>query len=130
MAQQPIELILLKQWATYLDIPIWLMDANGDMLFYNEPAEAVLGRRFDEAGRIHVSELTEMFITTRVDGSPMPTEELPVTIALTERRPVHGTVSIRALNQVWRTINVTAFPIDAAGRRLGVVAMFWEQGDP
>lgn len=129
MTQQPIELILLRQWATYLDIPIWLMDGHGDLLFYNEPAEAVLGIRFDEAGRINAEELSAMFITTRVDGSAMPTEELPVVMALRNGRPAHGALRIRALNNVWRTINVTAFPVDASGRRLGVVALFWEQ-DP
>lgn len=127
MAQQPIELILLKQWATYLDIPIWLMDDHGDLLFYNEPAEAVLGLRFDEAGRINADELSALFITTRVDGSAMPTEELPVVIALRKGHPAHGALRIRAINHIWRTINVTAFPIDASARRLGVVAMFWEQ---
>jgi len=126
MPQQPVELILLRQWATHMDIPIWLVDGAGDLLFYNEPAEEILGLRFDEAGRINANELAEMFSTTRIDGSPMPTEELPIAMALTQHRPAHGALRIRALNHVWRHINVTAFPVDSMGRSLGAVALFWE----
>ena len=45
---QPIQIILMKQLAGYLSIPLFLVGPNGDLLFYNEPAEAILGRRFDE----------------------------------------------------------------------------------
>lgn len=128
MAQQPIELILLRQWASYLDIPVWLMDVQGDLLFYNEPAEEILGLRFEEAGRINASELAEMFSTTRLDGSPMPVEELPIVAAMQSGRPAHGELRFGAADGQWRQIQVTAFPVDAVGRRYGVVAMFWETG--
>ena len=127
MAQQPIELILLRQWASYLDIPVWLMDVHGDLLYYNEPAEDLVGLRFDEAGQINANELTNMFTTTHLDGSPMPTEELPIVIAMQTRHPVHGDLRINAVNTgVSRHIRVSAFPIEALGRSSGVVAMFWE----
>ena len=126
MEQQPIELILLRQWASYLDIPVWLMDIHGDLLFYNQPAEAILGLNFDEAGRINASQLSELFGTTRLDGSAMPAEELPIVAAMQTGRPSHGELRFGAADGVWRRIQVTAFPVDAMGRRLGVVAMFWE----
>ncbi len=129
MAQQPIELILLRQWASYLDIPIWLMDEHGDLLFYNEPAEQLLGLRFDEAGRINARQLAEMFVTTRLDGSPMPTEELPIVMALQHGHPVHGELRLSTSSGISRQIQVSAFPVDALGRRHGVVAMFWEHDD-
>lgn len=126
MEQQPIELILLRQWASYLDIPLWLMDVAGDLLYYNEPAEMLLGLRFDEAGRINAADLADIFSTTRVDGSPMPVEELPIVAAMRLGRPAHGELRFSAADGVWRHIRVTAFPVDAMGRRHGVVAMFWE----
>lgn len=126
MAQQPIELILLRQWASYLDIPIWLMDVHGDLLFYNEPAEEILGLRFDEAGRINADDLSHMFVTTHADGSPMATEELPIVKAMQTGKPAHGDLRLSAANGASRHISVSAFPVDALGRRHGVVAMFWE----
>jgi len=38
-----IELILMKQVASYLATPIFLVDRAGTLLYYNEPAEALLG---------------------------------------------------------------------------------------
>lgn len=128
MAQQPIELILLRQWASYLDIPVWLVDTHGDLLFYNEPAEVIVGVRFDEVGRINASQLAEIFSTTRLDGSAMPAEEVPIVAAMRTGRPAHDELRFGAADGVWRRIRVTAFPVDAMGRRVGVVAMFWETG--
>ena len=47
----PIQIILIRQLAGYLSVPLFLVDPKGDLLFYNEPAEAILGRRFEETGR-------------------------------------------------------------------------------
>lgn len=127
MPQQPIELILLRQCASHLTMPIWIMGPDGSLLFYNEPAESILGRRFDEAGEMPGEVLSTMFQTSAEDGSPLDAEELPINIALKERRPAHLWFRIRGLDGVWRRIEVTAFPIEGQrGRHLGAVAFFWE----
>ncbi len=127
MAQQPIELILLKQWATYMAIPIWIMDAAGDLLFYNEPAESIIGRRFDEAGAINADELADLFVTTDLDGAPLANKELPVVIALTEHHPAHRQVRATTLDGRSQELEITAIPIAGqGGRHLGAVALFWE----
>jgi hypothetical protein len=46
----PIQLILTRQLAGYLSVPVFLVGPNGDLLFYNEPAEILLGKRFEETG--------------------------------------------------------------------------------
>ena len=120
---QPIELILLRQWASYLTIPIWLMDADGNLLYYNEPAEQLLGRRFDEAGEMPVGELTSIFQVANEDGTPMPADQLSVAVALRQRHPAHQRVKYRGLDGVWRTVEVTSFPVEGQGARLlGAVA--------
>src|SRR4051794_35850271 len=43
-----VELILARQLASGLTVPVLLVDARGDTLFYNEPAEVIFGRSFDE----------------------------------------------------------------------------------
>ena len=67
MSSHPIELILLKQWASYIAIPMWITDAEGNLLFYNEPAESILGHRFEEAGEINAQELAETYATRDLD---------------------------------------------------------------
>ena len=127
MAQKEIELILLRQCASYLVMPIWLMGPDGELLYYNEPAEQILGRRFDEAGTMPVEELSAMFWTTAEDGSPIDASDLPINIALTKRRPAHLPMRIRGFDGIWRIIEVTAFPVKGqGGRHLGAVAIFWE----
>jgi PAS domain-containing protein len=130
MSQKEIELILLRQCASHLAMPVWLMGENGDLLYYNEPAEPILGRRFDEAGEMPGEELAAMFQTTAEDGSALATDDLPINIALRERRPAHRWMRIRGLDAVWRKIEITAFPIEGqGGRHLGAVAIFWEAYD-
>jgi PAS domain-containing protein len=124
---QDIELILLRQWASYLTMPIFLCDREGHLLFYNEAAEPLLGRRYDEAGEMPVSELANIFETKREDGSPLNAEDLPLGQALRDMRPAHDRIRMKGLDNVWRTIEITAFPIEGQGERhLGAVALFWE----
>ena len=127
MAQQPIEMILLHHWASYIAIPMWVVDTDGNLVYYNEPAEELLGRRFDEVGEINANELAEIFVTTDLDGEPLPTKELPLVISLNERLPAHRPLRMRGFDGEWHDIEVAALPIEAqGGRMLGVLAAFWE----
>jgi hypothetical protein len=48
-------------------------------------------------------------------------------VALSERRPAHGSLFIHGLDGVRRHIQVIAFPLLAqAGRFLGAAAILWE----
>ncbi len=126
MPQKPIELILTRQLASYLSIPIFVVDAEGTLLFYNEPAEAMLGRRFEEAGEMRLDLWSTIFLPTDEAGNPLPQEGLPLVIALKERRPVHKIIGITGLGGVRRLIEVTAFPLEGlGGRHLGALAAFW-----
>lgn len=125
--QHPIEIILARQWAESMTHPVWITDSEGNLLFYNEPAEAILGVRFDEAGEMPAAELSERFVTTDLDGTPIPTEQLPLVVTLTRWEPAHRSLAIRAYDGNWRNINVTSIPIVGVGdRRLGAMALFWE----
>ena len=39
MPQQEIEVILMRQLASYLAMPILVVDTEGDLVFFNEAAE-------------------------------------------------------------------------------------------
>jgi PAS domain-containing protein len=131
MPQQAIEVILMRQLASYLAMPIFVVDPAGNLLFYNEPAEALLGRRYEETGEMPVEEWSRIFQPTTADGAPLPSEALPLVIALQQRQAAHLAFQIRGLDGVSRQIEVTAFPLDGqGGRHLGAVAIFWEASDP
>ena len=127
MPQKEIEVILTRQLASYLAMPIFIVDPQGTLIFYNEPAEAILGRRFEETGEMPVSEWAAVFNPTDESGAPLPPERLPLVTALSERRPAHGSFRICGLDSIPHHIDVVAFPLLAqAGRFLGAVSVFWE----
>jgi PAS domain-containing protein len=127
MSQRDIEIILTRHWASHLTTPIFLVDPQGDLLYYNEPAEVILGRRFSETGRMGADEWSIAFKFSDEKGNPVRREDLPLTIALTECRPVHRRLWLVGLDKVRRQIRTTCLPlIGQADRFLGAVALFWE----
>ena len=118
----------MKQVASYLAMPIFLVDVEGTLLFYNESAEALLGLRYDETGEMPMQEWGTVFVPTDADGNVLAVEQLPLAIALRDRRPSHGQFFITALDGVTHDLSVTAFPlVGQHERELGAVALFWEE---
>jgi PAS domain-containing protein len=128
--ERAVEVILTRQLASYLAMPIFLVDPRGDLLFFNEPAEPILGRRFDETGAVTLEEWSAAFKATYEDGSAMKTQDRPMVIALRKQQAVHRRFFIHGMDGVSRKIEATAFPlVGQSGRRLGAIGMFWELGD-
>jgi PAS domain-containing protein len=124
---QEIETILARHLAEYLAMPIFIVNPVGDLIFYNEPAEMILGTRYNETGSMPASQWSTIFQPVDHDGNSIPANELPLMIALTQRCPAHRNFWIRGLDGRLREIEVTAFPvIGQAGRFLGGIAIFWE----
>jgi PAS domain S-box-containing protein len=127
-AQRPIELILLRQLASYLDMPIFVVDSEGRLVYYNEPAEPLLGMRFDEVGAMETADWLAAFRPGDEAGAALPADQVPLLVALRERRPVHRELWISGLDGVRRPIGATALPlVGQGGVRLGAVAIFWEE---
>jgi PAS domain-containing protein len=130
MAQQ-IEVILARHLASYLAMPIFIVDPEGTLLFYNPPAEAILGPRFAETGPMPIHDWSTIFRPTDADGTVLAPTELPLWIALRQGHPAHRSFWIRGLDHKQRFIEITCFPlIGQAGRSLGAVALFWEAPPP
>ena len=111
-------------------MPVWIADSKEKLLYFNEPAEVILGLRFDEAPEITLEQIPAYFSLTTEDGAPLSWEAFPPTIALREHRPAHARLRGRGRDGIWRTVEVTAFPLEGqAGRSLGAVSIFWEAED-
>ncbi len=127
MAQKPIEIILARHLSSYLAMPIFIVDPDGTLLYYNEPAELILGQRFDETGEMPANQWSTIFTPTDSEGVVIQPEELPLMIALSKRKPSHKSFFIKSFDGQQRNIHVTAFPIMGLGKRfLGGLAIFWE----
>jgi PAS domain-containing protein len=131
----PVELILLKQVAGYLATPVFLIDSDGTLLYYNEPAEGILGLRFEETGEMSMTEWGTMFQPTDMSGTPIAPEETPIAVALLEDRPVQAVLQVKGVDGIPHHLATTALPIDGErGTKLGAMAFFWpldsEGGEP
>jgi PAS domain-containing protein len=127
MSHKEIELILIRQLASYLAMAVFLVDAEGNLIFYNEPAERILGRRFDETGEMPTTEWATAWMPTDEKGNAVTPEELPLWISLHDQRVATSRFWIRGLDNVPRYVEVVAFPLLGQGERhLGAVSLLWE----
>lgn len=126
-AQRNLVLILARELAENLATPLVLLDPDGRAVFFNEPAEAVLGRRFAEAASMSPGDWAKTFTRQDLDGRPLPAAGWPLSVALSERRPCRRRLRIQALDGVERTLVVDAYPLFAkVGAFVGAMALFWE----
>ena len=124
---KPIQLILARQLASCLAMPILILDTDGTLVFFNEPAEVILGQRYDETGEIPANEWSALFAVADEDRNPIAQEDRPTMLALSERKPISRTVWMRCENREWRHVNITAFPLIGEGAQfLGAQMIFWE----
>ena len=59
------------------------------------------------------------------DEQPLPYDEIPLTIALRQNRPSHGTFRIRHASGAHQDIAASAIPIVGAGGASGAIVIFW-----
>lgn len=131
MSSREIEVILSRQLADSLSTPVFIVDPVGNLIFYNEPAEELLGIRYEETGKLPVAEWSSMFKPMDDDGNPMPSEKLPLVKTLSMQEPAHGDLRIKSLDGSNHKISVTSFPIIGRPNRfLGAVAIFWKNLEP
>ncbi len=127
-AQRNLTLILARNFAARLATAVFLVDAEGSIIFFNEAAERLLGQRFIEGQGMTAAEYTKLFQPSDDDGNPIPILESPLGIAITRRQPAHAPFTIRGADGVTRAIESTAFPLLAhTDECVGAIAIFWER---
>ena len=123
----PIQIILTQRLASYLSVPVFLVDQKGDLLFYNEPAESFVGRRFDETGAMPADEWSTAFTPEDAEGRPIAPADLPLMITLTKKQPAIKRFFMRGRDGSRRHLEVASIPINGLqGEFLGAAALFWE----
>ena len=128
MAAYEIEIILNRQLADCLSIPVFITDTAGNLIFYNEPAEEILGKRFEETGEMPVEEWSTVFKPLDEKGNALAPEELPLVMTLKDEFPYHKSFIIESLKGQLQNISVTSYPIiSRTGKFLGAVAIFWKK---
>lgn len=110
---------------TALSTPAFLVDEGGLLVFYNEAAGMLLGKRFEEIGTVGPQEWGAMFGPFDAGGEPIPYDELPLVVAVRNGRPAHADFEIRSTDGTSHTVEASAFPILTAHGTRGAIAVFW-----
>jgi PAS domain-containing protein len=127
MSQKPIEMILIRQLASSLSMPMLIVGPDGTLVFYNEPIEYYLGRRFEETGELPADVWRTIWMPSDENGVPIPLEEQPITVAFRDQRPVHRRLWTHKLDDhISWLAEVTCFPLMGQGKRhLGAAVIAW-----
>jgi PAS domain-containing protein len=130
MPAYEIEIILNRQLAECLSIPVFITDTVGNLIFYNEPAEDLLGKSFNETGEVPVEVWSTIFEPMDEESKRIPPEDLPLVKTLKDCYPYHKTFWIKSLRGQIEKISLTSYPIIARENKfLGAVAIFWKAKD-
>ncbi len=128
MSQKSTELILLRQLATYLNIPIAIVDSEGNLVFFNEAAEKILGLKFKEAGEMTAETWGTIFSPQDAQGFPIPAKELCLTISFTQLLPIYQQLYLKGLHtETIKHIEAFSMPIiNPLDQVLGAIVFFPE----
>src|SRR5690606_35148723 len=94
-----------------MSVPIWITDRFGNLIYFNEPTEELIGLRFDETGDLPASTLTDLFNLCDLNGSPIPDAERPLMIALEKLQPAQRAIRMNDAEGREKVVADTAIPI-------------------
>jgi PAS domain-containing protein len=124
-----LPLILARELAANLATPMFIIDASGVLVFYNEAAEMLIGRPFGEHGEVEAGEFGAVLQLAEPDGTTLRRRDSPAGVAFFQRRPSHRVLLATGYDGVRRKVEVTAYPLfGTSDEMFGVVAVFWETG--
>jgi PAS domain-containing protein len=125
-SEPSLPLILARELAANLATPMFLIDAEGILVYFNEAAELLLGKSYGEVGGITALEFGAMLELGNVDGTPMRRRDSPAGVAFYEREPSHRTLLATTLEGARQPFEVTAYPLFGHVDEMhGVLTVFW-----
>lgn len=126
MAMQPLELIIARNLISTISLAALLVDVDGALVFFNEQAGAMVGRRFEEVGRLAAHEWTSDIGPFDELGKVIPARELPMTRALREGLPAHGSFRVRLADGELTEVEASGLPLEGVDGLKGAIVVFWQ----
>jgi PAS domain-containing protein len=122
---QRLLLVQARNLITNLALPALLLDPDGLLLFFNDAAAEILGRRFEEVGRLPREEWARRVGPFDDQGRPVATDSLPLASALRAGRPTLGRFHVRLGDGELREIEMSALPLLEPDHFEGALLVFW-----
>ncbi|HEX4110733.1 MAG TPA: PAS domain-containing protein [Solirubrobacteraceae bacterium] len=118
-----IALMLARNLADAILTPALLVDDAGAIIFYNEAAAELIGRRFEEGGRLSATEWGRIGPVDEI-GRPLPADASALTGALEQGLPVYGRFRILTDQGSTLPVTVTALPLVSEEEFCGALITF------
>ena len=111
-APKSLPLILAREFASNLATPMFLLDAAGMLVFYNDAAALLLGKPFAELGEIPAAEFAAVMELATPEGESLLRRNSPAGIALLQQRPSHASVMATTFDGARRPFEATPVPAE------------------
>ena len=120
-----VELILARNLLSAVELAAFIVDPDGTVVFFNDSAGTLIGRRFEEVGPLDQAEWSSQFGPFDEFGQLMPTDSLPLSVALREGLPANGRFHVRLQEGELVQVDVSALPLVNANGFQGAIVVFW-----
>lgn len=125
---RPVALLMARELAANMSMPMFLVDEEARLVFFNEAAQSLFGAPYGEVGPLGRGQWSQRFQPLAADGSVMPRSEMPLVIAVEECRPAHAVQSVLQGDGSRIVIDLTAIPLFSHdGVFGGAMVVFWPQ---
>jgi PAS domain-containing protein len=122
-----LPLILAREFSANLATPMFLLDATGMLVYFNEAAELMLGRTYAELGTMTADDFGALLELADTDGTPLRRRDSPAGVAFINREPSHRRLVATTLDGRRDTFECTAYPLfGKTDEMYGVLAVFWK----
>jgi PAS domain-containing protein len=126
--QQPLELILARNLVQNISTPALVADREGALVFYNEAAGEIIGRRFEESGQLSQEQWRAAL--SPPDGKATAENADTLSLGLAGSGATHGRFHIRAYDDREVEVEASAIPLTSDADLQGTLVAFWPVGDP
>ena len=119
-------LIRAKHLAESVTTPMFLADAEGNLIFYNEAAEALLGKPFVDKGSLSPADWQRSFDVRDRDDHPFALESMASWMSVQNEQPSLGHIKFSSADGTDHLVATCAFPLFTEQERFeGALILFW-----
>ena len=123
---QPLELILARNLISTIALAAFLVDNEGTLVFFNTTAGSMIGRQFEQVGRLPAGDWVDDVGPFNELGELIPLDRLPMTQALREGLPANGRFHARLKGDELSEIEASGLPLVGRYGLQGAIIVFWE----
>lgn len=119
---------LAREIAEHVPTPMFVLDAVGTLVYFNDAGATLIGKPFSEIGPIGAVEFAGALRMTTTSGELLRRRDSPAGVAFFQRRPSHQRVIVTGYDGARRTVDTTAYPLlNERGENDGIIAVFWQE---